>query len=113
MLNPVENQFVNQNYEHLGFKRAYTNSSILSWGGRRAVRVDRILVCEVLSNDKHLGRCLQAACKFRYLPSQYNNTKLSPALFTSEYKMDVLKQGTKRLTWVFKDEQEQLQKRSK
>ena len=44
----VENDFVNRFYEHLFFKRSYTNSSIMFFGGKRGIRVDRILVCEVL-----------------------------------------------------------------
>jgi hypothetical protein len=44
----VEIDFVNKFYEHLFFKKSYTNSSIMYFGGKRGIRVDRILVCEVL-----------------------------------------------------------------
>lgn len=44
----VEIEFVNLYYEHLFFKRSYTNSSIMYFGGKRGIRVDRILVCEVM-----------------------------------------------------------------
>ena len=44
----VEINFVNLYYEHLFFKKSYTNSSIMYFGGKRGIRVDRILVCEVL-----------------------------------------------------------------
>ena len=44
----VEINFVNLYYAHLFFKRSYTNSSIMYFGGKRGIRVDRILVCEVL-----------------------------------------------------------------
>lgn len=47
-LNRVEVEFVNQYFNHLFFKRSYTNSSVMYFGGRRGIRVDRILVCEVL-----------------------------------------------------------------
>ena len=47
-LNRVEVEFVNQYFNHLFFKRSYTNSSVMYFGDRRGIRVDRILVCEVL-----------------------------------------------------------------
>ena len=47
-LNRVEVEFVNKYYRHLFFKKGYTNSSIMFFGGKRGIRVDRILVCEVL-----------------------------------------------------------------
>jgi hypothetical protein len=43
-----ENQFVNLYYEHLFFKKSYTNSSVMYFGGKRGIRIDRIIVCEVL-----------------------------------------------------------------
>ena len=48
-MKPIENEFVNLYYEHLFFKKSYTNSSIMYHGGKRGIRVDRILVCEVLN----------------------------------------------------------------
>lgn len=45
----AENDFINKYYNHLFFKRSYTNSSIMYFGGKRGIRVDRILVCEVLN----------------------------------------------------------------
>ena len=44
----VEIDFVNKFYEHLCFIKSYTNSSIMYFGGKRGIRVDRVLVCEVL-----------------------------------------------------------------
>ena len=40
--------FVNKYFEHLFFKKSYTNSSVMYFGQRKAIRVDRILVCEIL-----------------------------------------------------------------
>ena len=45
-MNKVEVDFVNKYYAHMFFKKSYTNSSIMYFGGRRGIRVDRILVCE-------------------------------------------------------------------
>ena len=47
-MKPIENDFVNQYYQHLFYKKSYTNSSIMYFGGKPGIRVDRILVCEVL-----------------------------------------------------------------
>lgn len=91
MMNPVENNFVQQNYEFLEFKKSFTNSSIISWCGKRGLRVDRIIVCEVLKNSKSLNQQLQVGHSFTYHPSKFNNIAYSPASFTSDYKMDVLK----------------------
>lgn len=58
-MNPLENDFVSQNFKVLEFKRGYTNSSVISFCGRKGIRIDRVLVCEVLENAKNLvGSCL-------------------------------------------------------
>ena len=44
----IECDFINNYYEHLMFKRSYTNSSMIYSGGRKGIRVDRVIVCEVL-----------------------------------------------------------------
>ena len=76
--NPVEVDFVNKYYEHVFFKRSYTNSSIMYFGGKRSIRVDRILVCEILDQREsihpfsrdpvnyHLGKCLKASFKYKF-----------------------------------------------
>ena len=47
----VECEFVMKNYECLMFKKSYTNSSIIHFSGTKGIRVDRVLVCEVLPNS--------------------------------------------------------------
>jgi len=54
----IECDFINKFYEHLLFKRSYTNSSVIFASGRKGIRLDRVLVCEVLANSKHLNKCL-------------------------------------------------------
>ena len=56
----IECDFINKFYEHLLFKRSYTNSSIIYAFGQKSIRLDRVLVCEVLANPKHLNQCLGA-----------------------------------------------------
>ena len=46
----VECDFVMKNYEYLLYKKSYTNSSIIHFCGKKGIRVDRVLVCEVLDN---------------------------------------------------------------
>ena len=76
-MKPVENEFVNLYYEHLFFKRSYTNSSIMYFGGKRGIRVDRILVCEILNQrdmvskfkyltNNHLNKCLRASFRYQF-----------------------------------------------
>ena len=47
----IECEFINRYYEHLHFKRSYTNSSLIYSGGRKGIRIDRVLVCEVVKNS--------------------------------------------------------------
>lgn len=48
----IENQFINFYYEHLFFKKSYTNSSVMYFGGKRGIRIDRVIVCEVLDQGE-------------------------------------------------------------
>jgi hypothetical protein len=54
-----ETQFVMKNYEYLLFKKSYTNSSIINFCGRKGIRVDRVLVCELLENQALANKCLR------------------------------------------------------
>lgn len=83
-LNKVEVDFVNKYYEHLFFKKSYTNSSIMYFGGKRGIRVDRILVCEILDQREslsplqkspanyHLNNCLKASFKYKFTTGSQN-----------------------------------------
>jgi hypothetical protein len=131
-MKPVEIDFVNKFYEHLFFKKSYTNSSIMYFGGKRGIRVDRILVCEVLDQREqssylsrnpenyHLNKCLNASFKYKFTKgSQYLNistngqqggvsksiqTRHSQPDFCADYKMDIIKKGSNRILWMHKDE---------
>ena len=46
----VETDFVMKYYEHLFFKKSYTNSSLIYFCGKPGIRVDRVIQCEVLQN---------------------------------------------------------------
>jgi hypothetical protein len=63
----VECNFVMKNYEYLLFKKSYTNSSLIHFCGQKGIRVDRVLVCEVLNNSKILNKCLRISYSFKYL----------------------------------------------
>ena len=65
LFKPLETSFINLYYEHLLFKRSYTNSSIILSGGRRTVRVDRIFVCEVLPLKAHMNKCLRLSYAYK------------------------------------------------
>jgi hypothetical protein len=83
-MKPVEIDFVNKYYEHLFFKKSYTNSSIMYFGGKRGIRVDRILVCEVLDQREqssawsrdpknyHLNKCLNSSFKYKFTKGSQN-----------------------------------------
>lgn len=95
----VEVDFVMKNYENLLFKKSYTNSSIIHFGGRRGIRVDRVLVCEVLDNKAIYNKTLKSRCTYRY-----TNAKSKKDIFFADYKMDVIKPNQNRVVWIHKDE---------
>ena len=132
----VEIDFVNKYYEHLFFKKSYTNSSIMYFGGKRGIRVDRILVCEVLDQREqsspfsrdpknyHLNKCLTSSFKYKFTKGSQNmnsyngqqggvsqgiQTRSKQPDYCADYKMDIVKKGTSRILWMHKDEQEQQQ----
>ena len=79
----VECDFINKYYEHLLFKRSYTNSSVIYAAGKKGMRLDRVLVCEVLDNAAHLNACLGANCAYKmHLRGSSENM--------ATYKLDIL-----------------------
>lgn len=91
------------NYENLLFKKSYTNSSVIMFGGQRGIRVDRVLVCEVLDNYALLNKCLRISYSYKY-----TNAKSDRDVFVADFKMDVMKSEANRVVWIHKDEQEML-----
>lgn len=73
---PLETDFVMKNYEYLLFKKSYTNSSIINFSGKKGIRVDRVLVCELLENAKLLNKCLRVSYSYQY-SSQSQGSLLS------------------------------------
>lgn len=61
----IELDFISKYYEHLAFKSSYTSSSMIYASGVKGVRVDRVLVCEVLNNSRNLNSCLRASYAYR------------------------------------------------
>lgn len=132
----VEIDFVNKYYKHLFFKKSYTNSSVMYFGGKRGIRVDRVLVCEILDQREgktafsrdpenyHLNKCLNASFKYKFTKgssdmnthsngqqgsvSTNNITRLQRRQpeYCADYKMDVIKKANSRILWMHKDEQE-------
>ena len=97
----VECDFVMKNYESLLFKKSYTNSSAIHFCGKKGIRVDRVLVCEVLDNSKILNKCLRLSYAFKYF-----NSNSEKDIFVADYKFDIVKAGSSRIVWLHKDEQE-------
>lgn len=73
-------------YEYLLFKKSYTNSSIIHFCGKKGIRVDRILVCEVLDNAKTLNKCLRTRYSYKY-----QNAKSEKDIYVADFKMDIVK----------------------
>lgn len=71
----VECNFVMKNYEYLLFKKSYTNSSIIHFCGRKGLRVDRVLVCELLDNSAIFNKCLRISYSYSYSASTKNHKK--------------------------------------
>ena len=94
----AEVDFVMKNYEYLLFKKSYTNSSVIHYGGRRGMRVDRVLVCEVLDNKAVINKTFRARCTYRY-----TNAKSKKDIFVADYKMDIIKPNQNKVVWIHKD----------
>ena len=88
-----------KNYEYLLFKKSYTNSSIIHFGGKRGIRVDRVLVCEVLNNKNIINKSLKARYTYKY-----TNAKSEKDFYFADYKMDVIKPESNKVVWIHKDE---------
>ena len=97
--NRVETDFIMKTYEYLLFKKSYTNSSIIHFCGQKGIRVDRILVCEVLDNPKTINKCLRTRYSYKY-----TTAKSEKEIYAADYKMDVMKPKQNRLLWIHKDE---------
>jgi hypothetical protein len=71
----VEVNFVLKNYECMLFKKSYTNSSIIHFCGRKGIRVDRVIVCELLENANIMNKCLRISYSYKYDSNNddYNN----------------------------------------
>jgi hypothetical protein len=73
----VEVNFVLKNYEYMLFKKSYTNSSIIHFCGRKGIRVDRVIVCELLENKNIMNKCLRISYSYKYASNNddYNNKR--------------------------------------
>jgi hypothetical protein len=91
------------NYEYLLFKKSYTNSSLIQFGNRKGIRVDRVIVCEVLNSSKLYGKCLRISYSYKH-----PHAKSEKDTYVADFKLDIVKPGQNRIVWVHKDEQEQL-----
>ena len=89
-------EFINRYFEHLQYKRAYTNSSVIFSGGRTGLRLDRVLVCEVLQNSEHLNKCLRASYAYKLLGSKREHA--------ADFKIDIVRANSQRLVWIHKDD---------
>ncbi len=92
---PIEIDFANKYRDHLQFKRSYTNSSVFYSGGKLGLRIDKVLVCEVVKNRLHANKCLRVSYAYKLCSSKTEHG--------ADYKMDILRESSKRLTWIHKD----------
>jgi hypothetical protein len=115
LFKPIECEFVNKYFEHLQFKRSYTNSSLIFSGGRAGLRLDRVLVCEVLHNQRHLNKCLRLSYAYKHekqVPKRTRAQRLKPTPkpqmpeHCADFQLDIVPRGHKRLTWLHKDDTE-------
>jgi hypothetical protein len=91
--------FINQYFQELLYKRSYTNSSVVYAGGTAGLRIDRVLVCEVLKAKETVNKCLRVSYCYQLTDS--------PKELCADFKLDILPQAQPRLVWIHKDETEQ------
>ena len=51
--NQIENKFVQNYFEHIFFKKAFTWSKPIQFCGKKGLRIDRVFNCEVMPNSKY------------------------------------------------------------
>jgi hypothetical protein len=111
----VETSFVLKNYEYLLFKKSYTNSSVIQFCGRKGIRVDRVIQCEILENARIMNKCMRISYSYEYASHSDDGyakrrgkeVRMNKQTFFADFKVDVVKPGTNRIVWIHKDEQEQ------
>lgn len=64
--NRIENEFVLKYQEHLLFTESFTSASAIKFCGKRGLRVDRVLVCDILKFKPQLNRTLTIGYTFNY-----------------------------------------------
>ena len=120
----IEVDFINKYYEHLEFKSSFTDTQIIYASGRCGIRVDRVLVCELLDNQKHINKCLRASYAYRvnaqnhfddYIYLGDEEELLERRINSSfcrqrrqkehcaDFKMDILPAKSSRLIWLHRD----------
>lgn len=82
----VEVDFVMKYYEHLYFKKSYTNSSVIHFCGQKGIRVDRVLVCEIIDNSQNYNKALRASYIYKY-----SNAKSPTEEYAADFKLDIVK----------------------
>lgn len=94
--NSVENEFIIKYQSNLLFTESFTSSAAIQFCGKRGLRVDRILVCDILPFKPQLNRTLKISYTFRY---HGEDTKKK---YRAEYRIDILK-NRKRMIWMHVD----------
>lgn len=94
--NKVENEFLIKYQEHLLFTDAFTSSAAIKFWGKRGLRVDRIIVFDILPFKPQLNRTLKISYTFRY------HGEDSKRKYRAEYRIDIVK-NRKRMIWMHVD----------
>lgn len=64
--NRVENEFVLKYHQNLLFTESFTSSSAIKFCGKRGIRVDRVLVCDILKFKPQINGTLTIGYTFNY-----------------------------------------------
>ncbi|CAI2367370.1 unnamed protein product [Moneuplotes crassus] len=94
--NRVETEFVLKYYQNLLFTESFTSSSEIKFCGKRGIRIDRVMVCDILNLKDHLNKTLTIGYTFSY----YGEPKEKK--FKAEYRIDVCKKRN-RMVWMHVD----------
>ena len=93
--NHLENSFIHNYAKYLTFVKSYNNATPIYFCGQKGIRLDRIFQCEIMPESSCINKTLKIGYDFQYL--QHRGT---PGRYHTEYRLDIVRPGGKRITWI-------------
>ncbi|CDW80022.1 UNKNOWN [Stylonychia lemnae] len=105
----IEGSFINEYQRHLNFLKSYTSVTPINFCNQKGIRLDRIFQCEISQQSALINQTYRIQNSFEYLQINKKKQMRKPSQipsgrFHSEFRFDIVKKGSQRITWVHKSE---------